>query len=191
MSVRRLVRHGRVEQRGPFSVIVADPPWLFGDRLPGAGRGASKHYGCLSVPELKAFPLPPITDDALLFLWKVAAMPQEALDVCQAWGFTPKAELVWRKTTATGKPHFGMGRYTRASHETCIIASRGRGLSLVTRHNVRSTFEAQVGRHSEKPDRFYELVREMCAGSTKAELFARRPRPGFTPFGNQVQEPAA
>lgn len=187
MSTRRLVRHGRVE---PFSIVVADPPWKFDDGLPGAGRGAEKHYGCLSLAELERFPLPPIADDALLFLWRVAAMPQEALDVCGAWGFVPKSELVWLKRTVNDKRHMGMGRYVRAEHETCIIASRGRGLDLVVQHNVRSTFEAVVGRHSEKPDRFYEIVRAMCSG-TKAELFARRTRPGFTPFGNQVEERAA
>ncbi len=31
------------------SVLVADPPWRFGDKLPGEKRGASKHYSTLSL----------------------------------------------------------------------------------------------------------------------------------------------
>jgi N6-adenosine-specific RNA methylase IME4 len=173
-----------------FSVIVADPPWKFGDSLPGPKRGASKFYGCLTLPEIKAFPRPPVAKDALLFLWRVAAMPEEALEVCRAWGFTPKSEIVWIKTTATGRRAFGMGRYTRQCHETCIIATRGRGLTLIRDHSIRSVFDAPVARHSEKPDEFYALVGKMTDGK-RAELFARRVRPGFTPFGDQVESEVA
>jgi N6-adenosine-specific RNA methylase IME4 len=170
-----------------FQVICADPPWQFGDKLPGNKRGAAKHYRCLSLDELKAFPLPPIAADSLLFLWRVAAMPQEALDVCSAWGFSPKSELVWLKRTTSGKRHFGMGHYVRAEHEVCIIATRGRGIDLIASHKIRSVFEGQVGRHSEKPRAFYELVRELTTGR-RCELFARRTHRGFTAFGDQVED---
>ncbi|HEX2876258.1 MAG TPA: MT-A70 family methyltransferase [Polyangiaceae bacterium] len=194
VSGRRLVRRGRVDRQAPFAVLCADPPWQFGDRLPGAGRGAEKHYGCLSLADLERFPLPPIADDALLFLWRVAAMPQEALDVCGAWGFVPKSEIVWVKRTTTGKRHMGMGRYVRAEHETCVVASRGRGIDLIRSHSIRSVLEAPVGRHSAKPDEFFDLVRQLVdPSSRKAELFTRRPHPGFVAFGDQVEamEPAA
>ncbi len=180
---------GTIKKR-PFQVVVSDPPWLFGDSLPGPKRGAVAHYDCLTVDQLKAFELPPIGKDALLFLWRVAAMQQEALDVAKTWGFTVKSELVWIKKTVTGLPHFGMGRFVRASHETCLIATRGRGLDLIANHSTRSTFEAPIGRHSEKPDRFYELVRELTMGR-RCELFARRKRAGFVAFGDQVEASAA
>jgi N6-adenosine-specific RNA methylase IME4 len=174
----------------PFDVVCADPPWSYGDSLPGKARGAVKHYGCLPLAEIKDYRLPPVAKDALLFLWCVEAMPQEALDVVSAWGFTPKTSMVWAKLTRTGKRHFGMGRFVRASHERCIIATRGRGIDLVRDHSIRSVFEAPVGRHSEKPDEFYALVAKMTSGR-RCELFARRPRPGFVPFGDQVEEVAA
>ena len=84
-----------IEASARFRVLLADPPWLFHDRLPGPGRDAAKHYRCLTVPELCAFPLPPLADDATVFLWRVASMQQEPLDVMAAWEFTLKTEIVW------------------------------------------------------------------------------------------------
>lgn len=166
-------------------VLVADPPWRFSDSLPGKKRGAIRHYPCLSVEEIARFPLPPLADSAVLFLWRVAAMPVDALHVVREWGFEPKTELVWRKLTPTGKPHFGMGRILRAAHETCIIATRGRRIEPKTR-SMRSVFEAPVGRHSEKPEEFYRLVEALFDGPY-VELFARRPRLNWSTYGNELE----
>jgi hypothetical protein len=46
-----------------YQVLVADCPWRFSDSLPGRGRGASKHYPCMSISDLCRFPLPPMADD--------------------------------------------------------------------------------------------------------------------------------
>lgn len=171
--------------------ICADPPWRFGDKLPGKGRGAAKHYKTLTVDDIcnhwygdiaRAAP------DALLFLWRVSSMQQEALDVIKAWGFVLKSEIVWQKLTKHGKHHFGMGRYVRASHETCLIAVRGKP-RILTR-SIRSTFEAPVGVHSAKPDAFFDIAEDLCAGP-RVELFARRQRAGWLCLGDELAERAA
>jgi N6-adenosine-specific RNA methylase IME4 len=169
------------------SVIVADPPWEFRDTCPGNGRGAAKHYPCMGVEAIKAFPLPPLAPDAVLLLWRVASMQREALDVMDAWGFDLKTEIVWRKLTKHGKQHFGMGHYVRASHEVCLLGTRGRWKPRA--RNVRSVFDAPVGRHSEKPGRFFALVEELAAGPY-VELFARRHREGWQCHGNELEEAA-
>lgn len=165
-----------------FRVITADPPWRFGDKLPGKGRGAEKHYQTMSIAELVDLPLPATADDAWLFMWRVSAMGAEAYELMYAWGFQPKTEIVWEKLTKTGKAHFGMGRYVRASHETCIIGVRGKPKPLS--RSVRSRFAAPIGRHSEKPEAFYDLVEQLSDGPY-VELFARRQRPGWTCLGNE------
>jgi N6-adenosine-specific RNA methylase IME4 len=172
---------------GAARVLVADPPWLFGDKLPGPSRGAAKNYRVLTAAEICAFPLPPIADEAWLFLWRVSAMVEEAYRVVRAWGFVPKSEIVWEKVTSTGKPHFGMGRYVRASHEACIVAVRGKPKPLD--RAVRSRFAAPVRAHSEKPEVFYELVQRLSDGPW-IELFARRRRDGWVTLGDQVPAPA-
>ena len=88
---------GTCHSGAPYVCITADPPWKMGDKLPGKKRGAAKNYRVLTVSEIMRFPLPPIADDAILFLWRLSAMPQEALDVVKAWGFVPKSEIVWEK----------------------------------------------------------------------------------------------
>lgn len=139
----------------PFRTIIADPPWLFKDRLPGKGRGASKKYPCMKTEDICRFDLPPLSDDSVLFMWRVAAMQDDALQVMKSWGFTLKSEIVWEKRrrcsrcrgmgaytqplfgtnmplhcgkcNGTGtQPAFGMGHYVMAAHETCLIGVRGR-----------------------------------------------------------------
>lgn len=191
----------------PARVVVADPPWLFSDGLPGRARGAAKNYRCLALGALTTFPLPPIAPDAFLFLWYVTSMTDEARAVCRAWGFEPTGgELVWVKTTGGGKLvvdpldtrrppptalgghatklHFGMGRTVRNADERCLIARRG-SIAVASR-SVRSVFFAPRGRHSEKPERFYALVEQLAGGGPYVELFARKRRAGWRAFGDEL-----
>lgn len=167
-----------------FAVLVADPPWKFNDTLPGNDtRGAADNYRVLSVQEIEEFPLPEMLPDSTLFLWRVASMQYEALRVMGSWGFELKTELVWLKKTKNGKRWFGMGRTVRAEHETCLIGTRGRPITLDL--SIRSTFEAPVGRHSEKPEEFFRIVERLRTGPY-CELFARRQRDGWTCIGDEL-----
>jgi N6-adenosine-specific RNA methylase IME4 len=142
----------------------------------------------MSLREICFYKLPPLADDCLLLLWRVASMQQEALSVLVAWGFKLKSEVVWCKVTKQGKPRMGMGRYTRASHETCLLATRGR--VNVADHGVCDTFAAPVGRHSEKPDEIYRIAERLVPGGPFVELFARRRRQGWQAYGNELSEAA-
>lgn len=190
-------------------VLLADPPWMFGDKLPGDGRGAEKNYDVLSVESISKFPLPPIADDAMLLMWRVASMLDEALSVVRACGFVPKSEIVWVKTTRPIEPRsvvrvvdddgerqmvdwplplwFGMGRSVRMAHESCIIAKRGKWQPKS--RSIRSVFFAQAEKkaHSKKPDAFYSIIEELSDGPY-AELFARHRRAGWMQFGNQLPD---
>lgn len=185
-----------------YDVILADPPWQMRDALPGATRGAVRQYPTIHIDELIHFlaqqEIAP-AKDALLFMWRLSAMPVEALQLVHAWGFTPKSEFVWRKLTHRRNPHFGMGRYVRMGHETCIIAARGKAQSLIRSRSVRSVFDACMPRdengkiiHSAKPDEQFTQVIEPLIGGTDGkrciELFARRRRPGWTAIGNDLPE---
>lgn len=169
-----------------FAVLTADPPWSFGDKLPGASRGAEKNYRVMSVEDICKLSLPQLAPDCYLFLWRVSSQVEEAYRVVRAWGFVPKSEIVWEKLTASGKPWFGMGRHVRASHETAIVAVRGRPKPIS--RSVRSRFAAVAGAHSAKPEAFYDLIETLAAGPY-VELFARRQRPGWTCISDEMPEP--
>jgi N6-adenosine-specific RNA methylase IME4 len=179
-------------------VLMADAPWTFNDSLPGGTRGASKNYRTLSFEEIRDFPIPEVEADAWLFFWRVSSMVEEAYAVVRAWGFEPKSEIVWVKTTGNADPeepldvtdlplgaklHFGMGRSVRAAHETCVIAKKGH--PALRSASVRSVFFAPVGRHSAKPACFYGLVEQLAFGPYH-ELFARTRRPGWTAQGDEL-----
>lgn len=178
----------------PVQVVVADPAWSFGDNLPGDARGAAKHYATMTQAGIEAH-LPALVregafvlaPDALLFLWRVASQPEEAVRVCRAWGFAPKSEMVWIKTSLGGGLAFGMGRYVRHCHEVCIIAARGRGARLIQDRAVRSVFKAPRLSHSRKPSRFYEIVEQLVGDVPRVELFARGPRPGWGVHGYEAR----
>ena len=80
-----------------FTVLVADPPWKFDDALPGEKRGASKHYKCLTLEQIKGFELPPLARDCWLFLWRVGTHQADAIEVAKHWGFSVHSDLVWVK----------------------------------------------------------------------------------------------
>lgn len=172
----------RVQRAG---VLEADCPWLFGDPLPGPKRGATSHYRCMTLAEICTFSLPPIADDAWLFLWRVGSMQHEALAVVRAWGFDPPtSEIVWVKTDETGrKLRIGMGRSVRNCHEVALVCKRGKPRRLAA--DVPSVLFAPRGAHSAKPDAFYDAVERLAPGPY-VSLFARRRRRGWTCYGDEV-----
>jgi N6-adenosine-specific RNA methylase IME4 len=173
-----------------FNIIAADCPWQFSDKLKMSKvkRGSEANYNCMSTKDICNLDLPPIADDALLFLWRVASMQKDALEVMNSWGFKLKSEIIWIKTTNNdNKLAFGMGRYTRHCHETCLIGVRGRGIKLVKDHSIRSVFFAPREEHSKKPDKFFEIVEQMTnKEGSYLELFSRKERNGWTTLGEEI-----
>jgi N6-adenosine-specific RNA methylase IME4 len=88
-----------------YRVLLTDDAWPFDDRLPGAGRGAAKHYNTNPIDRLFRQPLPPLHDDAVCFMWRVAAggdenstpFPELAYQLMKTRGFVYKTEIVWFK----------------------------------------------------------------------------------------------
>src|SRR5919106_3897993 len=79
-------------QAGRYRVIYADPPWRFATYSDkGKGRSAEAHYDCLSLDDIKAFPVAAwAAPDAVLLLWATDPLLPRALEVIQAWGFAYK-----------------------------------------------------------------------------------------------------
>lgn len=172
-----------------YRVVLADPPWQFRvwSEDTGQGRSAESHYPTMRVEEICAL-RPPVADNAVLFLWTTYPLLFEAPQrVIEAWGFEYKtAAWTWFKSNKSGMGfHVGMGYYTRANPEPCLLAVRG--TMPVAVHDVRAVLFSPVREHSQKPDDQYLRIERLYPEGPYLEMFARRRRAGWDVFGNEVE----
>ena len=172
-----------------YSVILADPPWMFKvwSKTTGKnGRTAEKHYRTMTTADICELSIP-ATDNCALFLWAVWPALPDALEVIKAWGFEYKTVAwTWVKLQKAGMGfHFGLGYYTRANTEPCLLAVRGK--MPVAVHDVQALICSPVREHSRKPDDQYGKIERLYPDATKLEMFARRQRSGWDVFGNEVE----
>lgn len=188
-----------------YSVILADPPWDYRvwSRDTGAGRSAESHYPTMTTKQIMSLPVGDLAaKDSVLFLWGVwPSIFDKAPQVLDAWGFR-YATLAWDwiKLNRSGVGwHVGMGYYTRANPEPCLLAVRGRmPVAVRDERNLLITYEdeiaglplvAPVGRHSQKPDAQYGKIERLYPAEKypfRIELFARRRKDGWEAWGNEV-----
>ena len=159
-----------------YTTVMADPPWRFNDNLPGGGRGAAKHYECMSMEDIRNLKVP-VAENAHLYLWSPNwfCMTGEANSVLVAWGFRPITILTW------AKDKIGMGHYFRNDTEQCLFGVKGKLKPLC--RSLRTSYHAPRRAHSEKPIGFvYDRVERLSPGPY-LELFARGERDGWDCWG--------
>ncbi len=172
-----------------YTVIYADPPWSY--RVwskKGAGRSAEAHYPTMSMEDIKALPVGELADrDCALFLWMTLPMLREAWGVLDAWGFTFKTvAFVWIKLNRQANTLFtGMGYWTRANAEICILATRGHPKRQA--RNVHQVIVSHIEEHSKKPDEARRRIEALMGDVPRIELFARQYPPGWDVWGNEVE----
>jgi N6-adenosine-specific RNA methylase IME4 len=174
-----------------FGVIYADPPWTFATySRKGKGRSAEAHYDCMTLGDIKALPVAEwAADDCVLFLWTTDPILEKAFEVIRSWGFIYKTVgFYWVKLNkSASKPAHhqqkfftGLGFWTRANPELCLLATRGhprRRSAAVSKLIVSPRRE-----HSRKPDETYERIEALCDGPY-LEMFARSRQDGWSPWG--------
>ena len=185
-----------------YKTIVADPPWKYRAKRPfGASKefrpnswdntdiGAMTKYPLMATQEICSMPVSEVVDkDAHLYLWTTNAFMRDAHDVAEAWGFKQKTILTWCKVKPDGTPSMKMGYYFRGATEHCLFAVRGK-MRLNVRNLPTAFLWPRIGKHSVKPDAFFEMVAEASPGP-RIELFARRQRPGWDVWGSEVESTA-
>jgi N6-adenosine-specific RNA methylase IME4 len=164
--------------KGPFRVIVVDPPWAYVKRTGDISHRGALSYPTMSVKEIKAIQVPDFAaTDCILWLWTTNAFMRQALEVIDAWGFKEKTILTWVKD------RMGTGDWLRGRTEHCLLTIRG--MPVVNLTNQTTVMESLRREHSRKPDEFYALVEALCPGS-KLEMFSRADeRKGWTLHGNE------
>lgn len=172
-----------------YDVIYADPPWRFLTYSEkGKGRSAERHYPTMAKEEIQSLPVKRISaKDSVLFLWVTAPCLIEGLELIKAWGFTYKTvAFTWvKQNKRNDKPFMGLGYYTRANAEYCLIATKGKVLERKSR-SVSSVVISHIERHSKKPDEVRKRIVELYGNRPRIELFAREYSDGWDCFGNEV-----
>ena len=79
---------------------------------------------------------------------------------------------------------WGMGRWTRANAELCLIATKGKPKRQSAK--VHSVVISKIREHSRKPDEVRDKIVELCGNLPKIELFARQQVEGWDCWGNEV-----
>ena len=172
-----------------YEIIYADPPWRFLTYSEkGKGRSAEKHYPTMSKEEIQRLPIEEMTSkDSVLFLWVTAPCFEQGLELIKAWGYEYKTvAFTWLKLNKkNGKLFMGMGYYTRANAEYCLLATKGKVLERKSRA-VSSAVLTPIERHSKKPDVVRERIVELFGDRLRIELFARTQVQGWDCWGNEV-----
>lgn len=164
-------------------IITADPPWLFSSNSDARpGRNPRRHYPCMPDVEIAAMPVREWAGpNALLFMWTTAPMLERSLPIMHHWGFKYVSQMVWVKSRT------GTGFWVRNRHEIILIGKRGKFPCPSPAPFSDSVIPAPAMKHSQKPEALQDRIDEVWPDMPKLELFARRPRPGWTTFGNQVK----
>ena len=165
-----------IQQTALYRTILADPPWDVSTQR--GGRGAEHHYPLMTIEAIAALRVDRlVADDAHLWLWVTNAHWREQLTVMEAWGFSYRSCLTWIK------PRLGLGHYLRNQTEHLLFGVRGK--APIQFRGQGTWLYAPLQAHSHKPEEQYAVI-ERCSPGPYLELFARRKRPGWHAWGNEV-----
>lgn len=172
-----------------YSIIYADPAWSYNDKCHSGKRGAGYKYTVTGTDEIAALPVAQIAaPDSTLFMWATFPMIADAFKVMAAWGFGYKtAAFVWVKTNKVNveTDFFGMGNWTRANAEVCLLGVKGKPKRINA--GVRQVIRRPIMGHSEKPPEVRERIVELMGDLPRIELFARSITPNWDCWGNEIE----
>mgnify|MGYP002702506494 FL=1 len=91
------------------------------------------------------------------------------------------------KKTKKGANFWGMGAYTRANAEVCLLGvSKGfKASEMIRAHNVHQIIEAPIEKHSKKPDETRRRIVQLVGDVPRIELFARDRADGWDAWGDE------
>ena len=171
-----------------YNVIYADPPWKYNTWRDGMGT-AEKHYPTMKVESIVGMQsiIKNISEkDCILFLWVTFPCLLEGLKVMKEWGFKYKTcGFNWIKRNKVSDTwFFGMGHWTRANSELCLIGTKG---TIKRKSNkVSQIIDTHIEEHSKKPNIVRERIVELVGDLPRIELFARQTSKGWDSWGNEV-----
>jgi len=168
---------------GKYRTLVVDPPWPS-----EGGRGCS--YALQSQQELVDLPVRQwLNRDAHVYLWATSFEIPNALMLFDRWQIRYVQTLVWNKIYPNGRPRIGMGHYFRNAVEFVLLGVTGTLRTREAARSMPSAFDAPLGPHSQKPEKFFDIVRA-ASYPPFAEIFQRQARDDFTNLYQEISRNA-
>lgn len=164
------------------------PPWSYDDKCLAGNRGAICKYDVQPKEWIDNLQVKEIADDdCILFLWVTMPKLNECWQLIEKWGFTYKTVgFTWIKRNSEMNSWFiGMGRWTRANAELCLIATRGHPKRINA--GIHSVIDTSIKKHSQKPSKVRESIVRLVGDLPRIELFARTKTYGWDVWGNEVK----
>jgi N6-adenosine-specific RNA methylase IME4 len=167
------------KSRCKYDVVVIDPPWpmekIERDVRP---KQSTMDYPTMTEDELGDLEIS-MAKDCHVWLWTTHRFMPMAFRLLARWGLKYVCTFVWYKPG--GFQPVGLPQY---NCEFALYARRG-SPKFKTTKEFDVCFRAPRGKHSEKPEQFYETVRRVCAGR-KLDMFNRRKIQGFDGWGKEA-----
>lgn len=171
-----------------YQIIYADPPWQYKVySKKGQGRTAESHYSTMNIDDICKLPIKELADeDCVLFLWMTFPTLKEGFRLIEEWGFKFKTvAFVWiKQNKKTPSLFWGLGFWTRANAEICIIATKGNPKRKSAK--VHQVIISPIEEHSKKPNEARERIVELMGDIPRIELFARQKCEGWDSWGNEI-----
>jgi N6-adenosine-specific RNA methylase IME4 len=176
-----------------YDVMLLDPPWAY-TGSPTKWAAAAKFYDLMSPAEIAALPVRDwLNPRSVVFLWATSPRLDVAMDTIRAWGLHYRGiAFVWVKTRKDGLTPVGAQgvrpSIVKPTTEYVIAASAtASGRPLPVRDEaVAQVVLAPKGEHSQKPEEVQSRIERLYPSASKAELFARRHRAGWSCYGDQL-----
>ncbi|HJJ04785.1 MAG TPA: MT-A70 family methyltransferase [Clostridiaceae bacterium] len=171
-----------------YNIIYADPPWKY-KVWNENGRTAGRHYPTMAIEDIIKMKdtIQRISDEnCILFLWVTFPCLLDGLRLIKEWGFTYKTcGFNWvKRNKKSNSWFFGMGYWTRANSELCLIATKG-NIKRISK-SVFQIVDTHIEEHSKKPDEVRKRIVELVGDLPRIELFARQTAEGWDSWGNEL-----
>lgn len=167
-----------------YRTLIIDPPWPITKLVTNITKPTETDiaYPTMSVEEIRNIDVRKLLHhNSHVFMWTTQKFLRDSFYILEQWGLHIKFIMVWHKPGGMQMPE-----YPCYNGEFVVCATMGSPKFINTK-DFPVVFSAPRGAHSEKPERFYDIIRRVTPGP-RLDMFNRRPIEGFSSWGNESEE---